>query len=385
MNLQRSLTPVLAISLLWTLSCGSEKRPTGQEATAAPIAVRTAAAAAVEWPAFYEATGTVRARTASTLSSKVMGYVREVRFQAGDHVQAGQVLIALDAKDLEAQRAQAEAAVREARGALPEVAGAAAAAQANLDLASKTFARMQDLFQKKSISNQEFDEASARLKVARANREMAVAKQEQLQARISQAEEALRAAGVMLSYAEIRAPFAGIITDKRVEPGVLASPGMPLATIEQSGAFRLEVPVEESYTAQMRVGQPVSVRLDSLDKTFAARISEIVPAVDAASRAFLVKIDLGGGAGLRSGLFGRARFPLGSRRVLVIPVTAVVEQGQVQSVFVVEDGRARSRLITTGARQDGQVEVLSGLTASEKIVNPAPPALFDGARLEVRP
>jgi len=143
--------------------------------------------------------------------------------------------------------------------------------------------------------------------------------------------------------------------------------------------------VEESRIGNVRVGQPVTVALDSLDKTLAARVSEIVPAVDATSRTFVVKIDLAGVPQLRSGLFGRARFPLGSRKVLTIPAPALVERGQVQSVYVVEDGRARNRIITTGAREGDQLEVLSGLSASEKIVSPVPPALVDGARVEVRP
>ena len=129
--------------------------------------------------------------------------------------------------------------------------------------------------------------------VVRAGREMAIAKREQLQARIGQAEEAQRAAGVLLNYAEIKAPFAGTVTakkrDRRARP-----PGMPLATIEEQGVYRWKLQVEESRIARMRVGQPVSVAIDSLDKTVAARISEIVPAVDAASRAFLVKIDIPG-------------------------------------------------------------------------------------------
>jgi RND family efflux transporter MFP subunit len=385
MTIRRYLIPVLLLSLGLTLSCGADKHAVKEESAAAPVVVQTVTTATVEWPAVYEATGTVRARTATTLSSRLMGYVREVRFQTGDHVQAGQLLLVLEARDLDSQRAQAEAAVREAQGALPEVASAVAAAQANLDLASKTFARMKDLFEKKSISNQEFDEASARLKVARAGHEMSMARRVQLQAKIRQAEEAQRAAGVMLAYAEIKAPFAGTVTDKRVEPGVLASPGMPLATIEQSGAYRLEAQVDESRVAGMRVGQTVSVSLDSLDKTVSARVSEIVPAVDAASRGFVVKIDLPGVAQLRSGMFGRAQFSSGARKVLAIPDSAIVERGQVQSVYVVEDGRARNRLVTTGARRDGQTEVLSGLNASERIVHPVPPMLADGARLEVRP
>jgi multidrug efflux pump subunit AcrA (membrane-fusion protein) len=98
-----------------------------------------------------------------------------------------------------------------------------------------------------------------------------------------------------------------------------------------------------------------------------------------------VKIDLPAAPGLRSGLFGRAVFDTGVRRVLAVPLNAVVERGQLASVFVVEQGAARMRLVTLGARRDGQVEILSGLNGGESVVAPVPPGLRDGARVEVRP
>jgi membrane fusion protein, multidrug efflux system len=376
---------VLTLPLALLVSCGSPREARKKDGGTATAPVEAAAVAMMEWPATYEATGTVRARTASVISSKVMGYVREVKVQAGDRVQAGQLLVALDARDLEAAEAQAEAAVREAQGAAVEAGSAVNAARASLELARVTFGRMKDLFEKKSVSNQEFDEASARLKVADANHRMAVSKSSQVAARIQQAEEARRATGIMRGYAEIKAPFAGTVTEKKVDLGTLAAPGMPLLTLEQSGSYRLEASVEESRLAQVRAGQRVTVVLDSLDKAIPARVSEVVPAVDAASRAFVVKIDLPATSQWRSGMFGRAQFPLGSRKVLAVPAGAVVEQGQVQSVYVVEDGRARSRLITTGAENQGQVEVLSGLAVADKVVFPVPPSLRDGAAVEVRP
>ena len=117
---------------------------------------------------------------------------------------------------------------------------------------------------------------------------------------------------------------------------------------------------------------------------FTARVSEIVPSVDAASRAYIVKIDLPAVPNLRSGMFGRARFPLGARKVVTIPPLAMVERGQLQSVFVVEDGVARTRLVTIGERGAAAVEVLSGLSEGEKLVSPVPAGLTDGARVEVR-
>jgi hypothetical protein len=133
------------------------------------------------------------------------------------------------------------------------------------------------------------------------------------------------------------------------------------------------------------VGQPVSVALDGVDRTLDARVSEIVPAVDAASRAYTVKIDLPALTAIRSGLLGRATFQLGSRPLLAIPASAVTERGQLQSVLVADNGIARTRLITAGQKVKDRVEVLSGLTAGEKVIFPVPQGLSDGSRVEVRP
>jgi RND family efflux transporter MFP subunit len=264
------------------------------------------------------------------------------------------------------------------------VDGAIAAAQAQLDLAQVTYQRMKDLYDKKSISPQEFDEASARLKMAQTGYEMAQAKKTQVNAKIRQAEEGLSSASVTLGYATITAPFDGVVTEKPVQLGNLTAPGMPLLTVERAGAHRLEVAVEESRLSALHVGDPVAVSLDALHKQLDARITEIVPAVDAASRSFIVKIDLPAEPTLRSGLFGRAVFSLGQRPVLTIPATAVVERGQLQSVFVVETGRARNRLVTLGETFGDRREVLSGLAAGETLVAPVTPDVVDGIQVEVR-
>ena len=147
----------------------------------------------------------------------------------------------------------------------------------------------------------------------------------------------------------------------------------------------LEAPVEESHLAAIRVGQAVSVTFDSVDRTLDARVSEIVPAVDAASRAYIVKIDLPPLGGLRSGVFGRVALQLGTRSLLAIPAGAVTERGQLQSVMIAENGVAHTRLITNGQKAKDRIEVLSGLTAGEKVIFPVPPALSDGAKIQVRP
>jgi RND family efflux transporter MFP subunit len=387
-TLQRAasaLMPTLGFSLVLLTSCGSEPPRRSATLTTTPVAVQVSTVSTQEWPAVYEATGTVRARTAGTVSSKVMGYVQQVSVQVGDHVREGQVLVTLDARELEEGVRGAEAGRAEVLSAIPEAESAVAAAKANLDLAQTTFKRIEDLAAKKSISNQEFDEASARVKAAQANYEMARSKRAQLDPRLARAEQELRSATIMRDYARIAAPFAGIVTAKSVEPGNLAAPGAPLLTIEQDGVYRLEASVDESRLPAARAGATVEVALEGVERRLNARVSEVVPAVDAASRSSIVKIDLPAVPQLRSGMFGRAFFPLGSRKVVVVSASAIVERGQLQSVFVVEEGTARTRLVTTGQRVKDAVEVLSGVNAGEKIVAPIPAGLQDGARLEVRP
>jgi RND family efflux transporter MFP subunit len=376
------LTAISLVSALWT-GCGGEVRRTAAAATTA-VSVQAATAAMQDWPDAYEATGTVRARTSAVISAKVMAYVRAVPVQVGDHVREGQELVTLEAQELDAGVRRAEAAEAEVRGAVLETDHAIAGAKAALELAQSTFRRMEELAAKKSISNQEFDEAATRVKSAQSAYDAARAKRGQVDSRMAEVGQEIRTARIMRDYARIQAPFGGVVTAKSVEPGNLAAPGAPLLTIEREGSYRLEAEVDESKLPLIKAGGPVEVELESLDRRLPARVSEIVPAVDAASRAYTVKIDLPSLPNLRSGMFGRTRFPMAPRKAMTVPAKALVERGQLQSVFVVENGAAHMRLVTTGRRGSDAVEVLSGLSEGEKIVHPIPAGLTDGARLEVR-
>jgi RND family efflux transporter MFP subunit len=377
------LIPLAPAALLLS-GCGShtpEKKavPQGPAIQVSLQEVRSEKVAGV-----YEATGTVRARSTSVLSARIMGYIREIRAQVGDTVRAGQTVAVIDAKEIDDAVAQAKGGVAEARAAVPEVDNAIAAAQAQLDLANSTMKRMKSLYDQKSITSQEFDEVQARHRMAAANHQMALAKRTQLTAKISQAESGLAQVAVNKSYTEVKAPFTGIVVERKAEPGMLASPGMPILVIEQAGAYRLEAAVEESRIASVKAGSKVTVRLDSLDRDIEARVSEIVPAMDPVSRTFTARIDLPSSPLLRSGLFARALFPAGVKDSLTVPATAVRDQGQVQSVFVADNGFARVRLIKTGARADNAVEVLSGLSPGDRVVANPPAALTDGSKIEVR-
>ncbi len=182
--------------VIWLAGCSDAPREVEPAAPVAPLAVNVVTAALQESPSLYEATGTVRARSSAVISAKWMGYVREVQVQVGDRVREGQLLVGLDARDLDASSGRAAAVREEIRNEIPEADSAVAAAKANLDLISVTFKRMHELYEKQSISDQEFDEASAKVKAGQAAYDMARSKRTQLDAKLAQADQEVRAAEV---------------------------------------------------------------------------------------------------------------------------------------------------------------------------------------------
>jgi RND family efflux transporter MFP subunit len=354
----------------------------GAEQRVATVQVETVADSAIA--DIYQASGSVRARYSAAIAAKIAANILEIRVQTGDHVRAGQTLIVLDCRDLEANVRRSEAARAEAESAIDEAESAITAARANFELTRVTHKRFQELLANASVSQQEFDESQARLRSAEATLEMAASKRRQIGAHRSQAEAEIAAARVALGYATLTAPFAALVTERKADPGSLATPGAPLLTLEREGNPRLEASIDESRLRLVRVDESVAVEIDGLDRTVTGRVAEVVPSVDAATRSFTVKIDLPVLPGLRSGMFGRAGFAAGKREALLVPQSAVAERGQIRSVYVVEGDTARLRLVTLGEWRDDQREVLSGLTAGEKIIVTPAALLTDGTRVEIQ-
>jgi multidrug efflux pump subunit AcrA (membrane-fusion protein) len=375
----------LVILTLWTAACSREKTTLAAGATQSPAsAEQIETVTPLPIVDTYRASGTVRARYNAAIAAKIAANILEIRVQAGDRVTEGQTLVLLDRANLEALLRRAEAACAEAEGAIAEAENAITAAQANLDLARVTHGRFEDLLAKASVSQQESDESQARLKSAEAALEMASSKRRQAEARRSQAEAELAAARVALSYATLPAPFAGLVTERKADPGSLATPGTPLLIVEREGNLRLETSVDETRLGLVRIGEHVAVEIDGLNRTVGGRVAEIVPSIDAATRSFIAKIDLPAVAGLRAGMFGRAAFPAQKRETLLVPHSAVLERGQVRSVYVVEKEIARLRLVTLGETRDNRREILSGLTAGEKIIVAPSPLFSDGTRMAIQ-
>ncbi|HEV2115609.1 MAG TPA: efflux RND transporter periplasmic adaptor subunit, partial [Terriglobales bacterium] len=201
---------------------------------------------------------------------------------------------------------------------------------------------------------------------------------------LAQAQATLTQAQTTLGYTRVRAPFDGVVTEKRADPGTLASPGMALLVVEDQRRFRLEASVDEGDIHLVKLGQGVPVTLDSLPGAhFSGRVAQIVPAADPASRSFVVKVELPADARLRSGLFGRAHIARGQRQAILLPRSAVLDRGQLQGIYVIGDDKvATLRYITLGKADGEQVEVLSGLEGGERVVAAPGNRELGGKRVE---
>ncbi len=323
-------------------------------------------------PDTFSAVGTVHASRTAPLSSQMMGAITAVTAREGDAVRKGQILVTID-------DAQPRASLEQAQAAVAATDHELSAAESELSLTQATFNRMQTLYDKKSLSAQEYDEIRGRLQSATARRDTARAGR-------AQAAAALEQARTHADYARVRAPFDGVITERRVDPGALAAPGMPLLTIETVGPYRLEAAVDERDLKYVHLGQVVTVSFDAIDgPPLSGKVAQIVPAADPASRSFIVKIDLPANKNLRSGIFGRAALVRGTRQAVLIPPSAVIERGQLQVVYVVgEDHLAVLRYVTLGNTQAEGREVLSGLNAGDTLVVAPGGRELAGKRIEVR-
>jgi len=341
--------------------------------------------------------GTVVADARAVVASRLMATITAIHVQEGDVVRAGQPLVALDARDLDARvaaaqagTAQAVAGVASARQALAVARSGEDRARAQLDAASETHRRILALSTQDGATAQALTEADGALRMARASHEQARRQVGAAQAQLGQAEAgvgqgraAARLAAADRSYARLAAPFAGTVVKRWLDPGALAAPGQAILALER-GPFRLDVSVEGGLAATLAPGAAVPVTLDSPPRTVTGRVARVVPAVDPGSRTALVKVALPPVAGLRAGSFGRAAFRGGQAPRVTLPAAALVRWYNLTSAFVVgPEGRAELRLVRLGEADGAGHEVLDGLAAGDRVVVGPPEALRDGMKVEV--
>ncbi len=274
------------------------------------------------------------------LASRLLARVLEVNVNAGQHVSKGEVLVRLEDIDLKARRAQSEASV--------------AQAQAAVDQAHVEEARLRGAFDKNAVSAIEMDRAANALKGAEAN--------------LARAKQSLTEAETIMEYATIRSPIDGAVVDKRVNTGDTVSPGQVVVTVLDPKRMQLVASVRESLSRFLTVGGTVSVRVDAVEHACPGTVSEIVPEAESSSRTFQVKVTGPCPEGVYAGMFGRLSIPVGEETVLLIPREAIRTVGQIECVDVATSGVRQRRSVRLGRKMEGEVEILAGLVAGERIV-----------------
>ncbi len=378
----------LLLLVFFPAGCGEKIEP-GTTSQTPPVLQNVVVETAVikDYPIIYEAVGTVQAGATANLASKLMGTIEKVKVREGDRVKTGDVLVLIDQRQVDAGYGQAEANLVEAKKATDAAMSSKDAVLASERLARATYNRYLNLKKEDSVSAQEFDEVEARYREAKAAVSRAEAMVETAAARVKQAQAGLASAAVTRKDAVVTAPNDGVITAKLVDEGNLASPGMPLLSMDTTYGYRVDMILPENYFEEVKPGQPVKVTVPAFSmEPVQGTIRTIVPAADQRSRSFLVKVTLPDDLAVKSGMFARVEVPLGRAEKILIPPKAVVHQGQLTALFVLNaQDIARFRLIRLGKTFQEGVEVLSGLETGERFVVRPDPKLRDGARVEMKP
>jgi len=324
-------TRCLIATAFLLVGCGPKEEPVTAVVSAASRETIQAEVVEIKYtsvPIRIEVTGQVAPIFQAALSSRIQGTIDTLFVREGTPVVKGQTLIQLDNRDVRADLARASAEVENTK--------------AQLD-------RMNQLYAQDAVSKQEMENATRAYKVAEANRTTALAQ---------------------LSYTIVKAPFDGVITEKMVEAGELASPGQLLLRMENPQQLRLKATVAEGDLKSVSLGDKISVVIDALgEQALNGVVGQILPAGDSQTHTFTVKVDLPAELGLKTGMFGRFQLEKGTSKTILVPWTAVVERGELTSVFAVgSDQVARLRWVKVGRRLDQQVEILSGVNVGESVL-----------------
>ncbi len=360
--MKRIIIPVSFVISSLLISCGSE--PKEAASTSPAISVKLGGNTTENTSAFVSASGKIEAENSANLSTRMMGYVTRVNVKVGQRVSQGQLLLTLNSSDLLAKKAQVDAGILQAT--------------AGYNNAKKDYDRFVNLFKQESASQKELDDMTARYEMAKAGLEGAKQMRNEVLAQFA--------------YANITAPFSGVVTNTFVKEGDMANPGMPLLSVEGASRLQVTAMVSESDIAAIKKGMSVQVLVKSLDKQLKGKVSEISFSAKNTGGQYLIKIDLDKtDAGVLSGMFVNVQFPVEhtaqasvqSDKILV-PATALVKQGQLTGIYTIgAQNVAILRWLRMGKSFGQQVEVLSGLSANEQYIVSAEGKLFNGAKVQL--
>lgn len=351
---------LIAVSV-FIISCGGGNK-NSEEVQIEPIAVQVSSLTTDNTNPFITASGKIEATNSANLSTRIMGYVNKIYVKVGDKVNKGQLLLSINNTDLQAKLAQVNASITEATAAYNN--------------AEKDYNRFKNLFAENSASQKEMDDMTTHFEMAKA--------------RLEAAKQMKNEVDAQFSYANIRAPFNGVVTNKFIEVGDMANPGMPLISVEAPKQFEVIAMVAESDITQIKSGIDVEVTVKSINKTIKGKVTEISTSAKNTGGQYLVKISLNKtDTHILSGMFVTVKFPIEKKTntvsTILIPTSVIVENGSLKGVYTVSDqNTAILRWLRLGKTYGDQIEVLSGLNANEKYIVSANSKLYNRAKVTIQ-
>lgn len=379
------MKPVLLVALLvaGVAACTASPGQTrGNAAARGAVVVQTATPQRISVRRLVDVSGTLLSPDQARVSSEVAGIVREVAVQLGTEVRAGDVLVRLEPRELELALERAESALRQVEAQLgidraqdsqpPEDEQIASVRQAiaNRDDARAAYTRAEQLRKRGLLSQVDHDTADTRLKVMEANYQAAVDNVRSLKASLQDRRAAFDLAKKKVADAFIRAPVAGMISERLVQPGEFIKENTPVTTIVQMQPLKLRTAIQEKYAGAVAPGQTVEFRVEAFpDRPIAGRIAYVSPAVDQTTRTFAVEALVDNAdRQLKPGFFAKGTVHTHTdQNVIAVPEEVVSNLAGVTTVYVIEDGKVRQVQITTGQRAGRLFEVVAGLTGTETL------------------
>lgn len=346
--------------LVLAMACGEDASK--NQTTIQPIEVTTQSVAAQSNNPWVTASGSIEAANSATLSTRIMGFVENIPVSVGQKVSKGQLLVQLNSAELSAKRAQASAAITEAKAAFQN--------------AEKNYTRFQNLFQQNSASQKELDDMTAHWEMAKARLEAAQQMKNEVEAQFA--------------YTNIRSPFSGTVTNRFVDEGAMANPGMPLISVEGPNSFEARVSVPESEITKISNGDTVSVQIKSTGVQLKGEVSELSSSAVNTGGQYIATIRLlEKDPSILSGMYVNVQFPVKGTKstasTMIIPKNALIHQGQLSGIYTVsESGTALLRWLRLGRSFGDSVEVLSGLQPEERYIISAQGKLYNGAPISVQ-
>lgn len=314
------------------------------------------------------------------LHAKVSGYLKEIHVDIGDRVKAGQLLAVLEVPEMAQDLAHAEASLKRSELEVERARGDVRRAEINRGIRRLSAERLSGVIKARPnlVARQEYDAVMASSQDAEAQYEAS-------KANLAASEEQVRIAAsnkaridTMLAYLRITAPFAGLITERRGDPGALVQAGtashtqaLPVVRLSQVDRLRLAVPVPASVVPRVQVGAPVEVRVDSLQRVVQGRVARFNGRLEASTRAMEVQVDVPNpDYEIKPGMYGYASLRLDKRsKALAVPVQALNGRGEAATVFIVGLGKQIDRrTVQTGMETPNLVELVSGVREGEMVV-----------------